>query len=95
MYGGRESRTLQRKPVTLSMFVYPAAPLVEVIRSALFRDTLERPDANAVVKRDSNGSLFAGFGVGVLQNHVVAPRPIVSIAEFPEDGDDLLAGKIA
>ena len=77
------------------MLIYPLTPLLEVVRSALFCDALERPDPNAVVKRNGNGAYFVGFGVRVLQNRVVTPRPVVSVAELPEDVDYLLTGKIA
>jgi hypothetical protein len=77
------------------MFVYPVAPLVEVVRTTLLRDTLERSDANAVVKRNGDRASFPGFGMCVLQNHMVPPRPVVSVAERPKHADDLLAGEIA
>lgn len=72
------------------MFVYPPTPLVKVVRSTLLCDALERPHANAVVKRDGNGSFLSSFGVRVLQNHVVAPRSVVPVAEFLKNGDYFL-----
>ncbi len=71
------------------MFVDPATPLAEIVRSTLFGDALECPDTKAVVKGDGDSSFLSRLGMSVLQNRVVTTCPIVTVAEFLEDVDDL------
>jgi len=64
------------------MFIDPLAPRMEVVRTALIGDTLERSDPNTVVKWNGNGSLFTGLGMGIFQDRVVAACSVMPVTEF-------------
>ena len=64
------------------MFIDPLAPRMEVVRTALISNALERSDPNTVVKWNGNRSLFTSLGVGIFQDRVVATCSVMPVTEF-------------
>jgi hypothetical protein len=75
------------------MVVDPAAPLVEVLGTALIGNRTQRPDSHFGVHRHVDVSDFARLGVFVPQSDVTATPRDESISEASQDGDDLTAGE--
>jgi len=55
---------------------------MEVVSTALISNALECPDPNSVVKRNRNGSFFAGLRMFVFQNRVIASCSVMLVTKF-------------
>ena len=73
------------------MVVDPTTPRAEVVRTTLLGDTLERPNTDAVMERNGDGTLFAGFRMCVFETRVITACPVVPVAELSKHGDNLTA----